>query len=222
MPSPHPCRYPTDLSDAGWAVLEPLLPPPARTGRPWKWLRQLVVEAIFHLARSGCQWRMPPRCFPPWPTVFTHVRRWRLDRTPRRTRNRLGVQALVGRAPPGDLRALSRSGRTAPAPAPSPAGSRPSAAGASRCPSTGSARRGGTAWRVRGTAPDAARLPGRPVPPGSGADLRVALALPAPRARPGAPARDGRGHGPRRDDAHRAPPHRSVTAACARALHEVC
>ena len=46
--------YPTDLSDAEWSVLEPLLPAPARTGRPLKWSRRLMAEAIFYLVRSGC------------------------------------------------------------------------------------------------------------------------------------------------------------------------
>lgn len=58
-------RYPTDLSDAEWAALGPLLPPPAARGRPLKWPRRLMVEAIFYLVRSGCAWRMLPRCFPP-------------------------------------------------------------------------------------------------------------------------------------------------------------
>ena len=89
MREPRPHRYLTDLSDAEWAALEPLLPPPARTGRPWKWPRRLMVEAVFYLVRSGCQWRMLPRCFPPWPTVFAHFRRWRLDGTLRAMHDRL-------------------------------------------------------------------------------------------------------------------------------------
>ena len=101
MRGPRPRRYPTDLSDAEWAALEPLLPPPARRGRPLKWPRRLMVEAIFHLVRSGCAWRMLPRCFPPWPTVSARFRRWRLDGTPRLTRDRLRALAreAEGRAP---------------------------------------------------------------------------------------------------------------------------
>ncbi len=63
---PDPRRpYPTDLSDAERAALEPLLPPPARLGRPLEWPRRLMAEAIFYLVRSGCAWRLLPRCFPP-------------------------------------------------------------------------------------------------------------------------------------------------------------
>jgi transposase len=67
-------RYPTDLSDAEWAALEPLLPPPAKTGRPLKWPRRLMAEAIFYLVRSRCAWRMLPTSFPPWQMVFAHFR----------------------------------------------------------------------------------------------------------------------------------------------------
>ncbi|MBL6082634.1 transposase [Belnapia sp. T18] len=63
-----------DLSNAEWAALEPLLPPTGVQGRPLKWPRRLMVEAVFYLVRSGCAWRMPSPSFPPWPTVFTHFR----------------------------------------------------------------------------------------------------------------------------------------------------
>jgi len=93
MSAPNSRRYPTDLSDAEWAALEPLLPPPAPRGRPLKWPRRLMTEAIFYLVRSGCAWRMLPRCFPPWPTVFAHFRRWRLDGTLRVMHDRLRALA---------------------------------------------------------------------------------------------------------------------------------
>ncbi|NLR41427.1 IS5 family transposase, partial [Novosphingobium sp. ERW19] len=63
---------PTDLTDAEWAFFEPLLPPPAKTGRPRKWEMRRIVEAIFYLLRGGLPWRMLPPCFPPVSTV----RRW--------------------------------------------------------------------------------------------------------------------------------------------------
>ncbi len=85
--------YPTDLSDAEWSVLEPLLPPPARTGRPLKWSRRLMAEAIFYLVRSGCAWRLLPRHFPPLPTVYAQLARWRRDCTVRRMHDRLREQA---------------------------------------------------------------------------------------------------------------------------------
>ena len=101
MREPRPRRYPTDLSDAEWAALEPLLPPPARTGRPLKWPRRPMAEAIFYLVRSGCAWRMLPRDFPPWPTVFSQFARWRRDGTLRRMHDRLRALAreAAGRPP---------------------------------------------------------------------------------------------------------------------------
>lgn len=81
--------YPSDLSDTEWAALEPLLPPLSRIGRPPKWPRRIMAEAIFHLVRSGCAWRMLPRHFPPWPTVHSQLTRWRRDGTLLRMHERL-------------------------------------------------------------------------------------------------------------------------------------
>ena len=61
MPN-HP--YPSDLSDDEWRLLEPPFPP-CRRGRPPKWPRRLLADAIFYVVRSGCAWRMPPRDLPP-------------------------------------------------------------------------------------------------------------------------------------------------------------
>jgi len=66
-------RYPSDLSDAEWALLEPLLASSERRGRPPKWPAKRVADAVFYLlVRSGCAWRMLPREFRPWqtPTVL--------------------------------------------------------------------------------------------------------------------------------------------------------
>lgn len=70
--------YPTDLSDAEWAIIEPLLPPPKPTGHPRTVDLREVLNGIFYLLRTGCQWRMLPSDFPPWPTVHDYFRRWRL------------------------------------------------------------------------------------------------------------------------------------------------
>ncbi len=53
-----PSRYPSDLSDAEWAILEPLLSSPEKRGRPPKWPPRRVADAVFYLLRSGCSWRM--------------------------------------------------------------------------------------------------------------------------------------------------------------------
>lgn len=92
--------YASDLSDAEWALLGALLPPPMACGRPRKWPPRLVADAVFYLLRTGCAWRMLPREFPPWPTVFAHFRRWRRDGTLRRAHDALRGQVRVreGRA----------------------------------------------------------------------------------------------------------------------------
>jgi putative transposase len=90
--------YPTDLSDAEWSLLEPHLPAPKRRGRPRVHSPREILDAVFYVLKSGCQWRMLPRDFPPWKTVFHYFRRWRIDGTwermnralRRRSREKLG------------------------------------------------------------------------------------------------------------------------------------
>jgi len=66
--APH-SPYPSDLSDAEWSLLEPLLKSPQRRARPPKWPARRVADAVFYLLRSGCAWRMLPKEYPPWQTV---------------------------------------------------------------------------------------------------------------------------------------------------------
>jgi putative transposase len=91
MPDPRRA-YPSDLSDAEWALLAPLLPPSAACDCPRKWPERHVADAIFYVLRSGCAWRMLPRESPPWPTVFARFRRWRRDGTLRRAHDTLRTQ----------------------------------------------------------------------------------------------------------------------------------
>ena len=63
-------RYSSDLSDAEWALLAPLMPPPRRGGRPRTTDMREVMNALMYLLRTGCQWRMLPKDFPPHPTVY--------------------------------------------------------------------------------------------------------------------------------------------------------
>jgi putative transposase len=84
-------RYETDLTDEQFALLEPFLPRPKRTGRPPADLRE-VLNAILYLVRTGCQWRMLPKDFPPWSTVHTWYRRWRTDGTWERVNEALRQQ----------------------------------------------------------------------------------------------------------------------------------
>ena len=72
-------RYQSDLTDAEWAVIEPYLPLPNETGRPWGWPLREIVNAIFYVLRSGCPWRQMPSDLPPWETVYRWFGAWRDD-----------------------------------------------------------------------------------------------------------------------------------------------
>jgi len=95
-------RYPSDLNDAQWTILEPLLYPElTHPGRPPRIERRAVVNAILYVLRTGCQWRYLPEGFPHWNTVYWYFKRWRDDGTWERVndvlRRRLRVQG--GREP---------------------------------------------------------------------------------------------------------------------------
>jgi transposase len=72
-------RYASDLTDAEWALIEPLMPPPMTTGRPRKTKLRDVVEAILYMASTGCQWRAIPKEFPPYSTVQGYFYAWSHD-----------------------------------------------------------------------------------------------------------------------------------------------
>src|SRR6478672_1317740 len=76
-------RYPSDLTDAQWELLEAAMPPAVhgRTGRPRKYPLREVWNAVFYLARNGGSWRALPHDFPPWEIVWDHFRRWRRNGT---------------------------------------------------------------------------------------------------------------------------------------------
>ncbi len=69
-------RYATDLSDAEFALIEPLLPPAKGLGRKPTDPR-IIVDALFYLIRAGCAWRLLPKCFPPFTTVQNRFYAWR-------------------------------------------------------------------------------------------------------------------------------------------------
>ena len=71
--------YPTDLTDAQWRRVEPLVPQSRHYGRHRKHEMREVLNAIFYVLRSGCAWRMLPHDFPPWQTVYYYFRRWTRD-----------------------------------------------------------------------------------------------------------------------------------------------
>jgi putative transposase len=67
--------YPTDLADDHWNLLRPLLPARSKTGRP-PTDRRVVVDGILYLLRAGCAWRMLPKEYGPWSTVYGVFRLW--------------------------------------------------------------------------------------------------------------------------------------------------
>jgi len=77
-------RYPTDLTDRQWRLVESLLPtdsPRAPGGRPPRHEKREIVNAILYHVRAGGAWRMLPRDLPPWETVYGYFARWRRDGT---------------------------------------------------------------------------------------------------------------------------------------------
>lgn len=95
-------RYPSDLTDAQWALVAAAMPPATngRTGRPRQHPLREVWNAIFYLTRNGCSWRALPHDFPPWAIVWDHFRRWRANGTLERVHAALRTQVRVaaGRA----------------------------------------------------------------------------------------------------------------------------
>ena len=71
-----PKRYATDLTDAQWTRLAPLVPPPG-VGPPLRHEQRVLINAMLYVLRSGCPWRLLPHDFPPWSTVYHHFRKWR-------------------------------------------------------------------------------------------------------------------------------------------------
>jgi putative transposase len=69
--------YPSDLSDAEWALLEPLLPPQKSGGRPREVSLRDIANGILYILRGGCAWRMLPHEYGPWSTVYDYFRQWR-------------------------------------------------------------------------------------------------------------------------------------------------
>jgi transposase len=82
-----------DLTDAQWAVLEPLLPRGKRPGRPVTWTRRQLIDGIRWRVRTGAPWRDVPARYGHWPSVYGLFRCWQRDGTWRRI-----VTALQARA----------------------------------------------------------------------------------------------------------------------------
>jgi putative transposase len=74
-------RYPTDLSDEEWRCIGPHLPESKGRGRPKIHGSRAILNAVFYILKSGCPWRLLPKDFPPWKSVYDWFRKWRIDGT---------------------------------------------------------------------------------------------------------------------------------------------
>jgi putative transposase len=79
-----PMHYPSDLTDAQWAVLEPLLPQPHDAGRRPTNPRRPILHGLLYLERTGCQWRQIPREYGACETIRSPFDRWTENGTPER------------------------------------------------------------------------------------------------------------------------------------------
>jgi len=93
--------YDTDLTDAEWNQLEPLVPAPKPGGRPAKHARREILNAIFYIVRSGSAWKLLPHDLPPWRTVYHYFWSWRCDGTWQKIHDtvRAWVRQTLGRKP---------------------------------------------------------------------------------------------------------------------------
>jgi putative transposase len=94
-------RYPSDLTEAEWAILEPLVPQAKPGGHPRTVNIREVVNGIFYVLRGGIPWRFLPKDFPPWQTVYYYFWVWRREGVLERMNTVLREQerVRVGREP---------------------------------------------------------------------------------------------------------------------------
>src|SRR5688500_8585101 len=86
-------RYPSDLTDAEWALVKPLIPPAKRGGRKRAVDVREVLNGIFYVLATGCQWRALPKDLPPKSTVHDYLTLWVWDGTLRRLHEALFARA---------------------------------------------------------------------------------------------------------------------------------
>lgn len=93
--------YPSDLTEAQWQMLKPHLPAPAKRGRKRTVNLREIINAIFYVLHTGCQWDYLPHDFPPADTVFSYFQRWRKDGTWEQLNGQLRgqVRQAVGKDP---------------------------------------------------------------------------------------------------------------------------
>ena len=69
--------YPTDLTDSQWNIIQHLIPPAKSGGRPRKLDMRMVVNGIVYIVVGGIQWRLLPKDYPKWQSVYTYFGQWR-------------------------------------------------------------------------------------------------------------------------------------------------
>src|SRR5215207_7975416 len=108
-------RYPSDLTDAEWALIAPLIRPAKRGGRRRSVVVREVLNGLLYVLETGCQWRHLPRDLPPRSTVNGYLQRWDWDGTLEAVHHRLYVacreQGARRPAPRRLSSTASRSGR---------------------------------------------------------------------------------------------------------------
>ena len=93
-------RYPSDLTDAEWMLVEPMIPPAKHGGRRRTVEVREVVNGVMYVLSTGCQWRYLPKDLPPKSTVHDYLTRWNYDGTLERIHHALYMQCreVMGRA----------------------------------------------------------------------------------------------------------------------------
>lgn len=74
-------KYDSDLTDGQWEIVKALIPPAKEGGRPRTLDMREVVNAVFYINKSGCQWRMLPNDFPKWKSIYNYFADWKKDGT---------------------------------------------------------------------------------------------------------------------------------------------
>lgn len=93
--------YPSNMTDEEWSKIKPLMPEPNRMGRPREVDFRQILDALFYVDRTGCQWRYLPSDFPKWTTVYYYSRKWNCDGTMAHIHNTLrrDLRIKEGREP---------------------------------------------------------------------------------------------------------------------------
>jgi transposase len=91
-------RYPSDLTDGEWALIEPLIPPAKRGGRRREVNVREVLNAIFYVLSTGCQWQALPKDLPPKSTAHHYFGLWDWDGTLERIHHALRPNTRASRA----------------------------------------------------------------------------------------------------------------------------